>query len=193
MRLITQHAARVRSAALATGPNGVTPKLVAAVLLTEMFFRNTQAGAFGDSFGSDPSLGWGQMKTSTALMALGDIPVVTAAARTPEARAAAAQRVATEYGGVPEERRAAVRAMLANPDQNIDLVARWLAQLKNRPNRYSLLTNQAFGSNERAVKIIATEYNLGPTDTPESDARASQYGDVIWQVMTSRRLDPFAL
>jgi hypothetical protein len=55
-----------------------------------------------------------------------------------------------------------ILTLLAGPRSNITTAARLLARLKNRPHRYPTMTRAAFGANERAVKIVATEYMQDP-------------------------------
>ena len=58
----------------------------------------------------------------------------------------------------------------------VDSVAKILAHLKNRANRYPGLSRTAFGANARAMQIVATEYNMGATNSPEPTARPTGYG-----------------
>jgi hypothetical protein len=70
--------------------------------------------------------------------------------------------------------------LLSVPETNIAAAAKILAGNKNRPTRYPQLDRKAFASNERAVEIVATEYQLGATSTPESAAIPTDYGKQIW-------------
>jgi hypothetical protein len=73
-----------------------------------------------------------------------------------------------------------ILTLLAGPRSNITTAARLLARLKNRPHRYPTMTRAAFGANERAVKIVATEYNIGASTTGEALAEPSPYGGDVW-------------
>ena len=73
--------------------------------------------------------------------------------------------------------------LLSWPKSNITTAAQLLASLKNRSHRHPNLSRAAFGASERAAKIIATEYNLGGSRTPEALANPSWYGDEAWKNM----------
>lgn len=61
----------------------------------------------------------------------------------------------------------------------VGYVANILAHLKNRPNRYPNLSRSDFAADYRAMAIIATEYNMGATNSPESRAGPTWYGDTV--------------
>lgn len=63
-------------------------------------------------------------------------------------------------------------------------VVRVLAHLKNRSNRYPSLSRAAFGANRQAMEIVASEYNLGATNSPETAAGPTWYGQAVYGICT---------
>jgi hypothetical protein len=68
------------------------------------------------------------------------------------------------------------------PKINIKLVAKLLARLKNRPHRWPNVAKGDVIDTEELVKIVATEYNMGPTATPAASAQPNMYGE--WHIWT---------
>jgi hypothetical protein len=69
--------------------------------------------------------------------------------------------------------------LLSWPKSDITTAAQLLARLKNRSHRHPSLSRAAFGASVHAVKIIATEYNVGGSETrevPPGDVRTSGAG-----------------
>ena len=56
---------------------------------------------------------------------------------------------------------------------------RLLVMLKRKDNRFPNLTRTAFGQNEHAVGVVASEYNLGPSDSEAAQASAFWYGQSV--------------
>lgn len=70
--------------------------------------------------------------------------------------------------------------LLRFPKTNILMCAKILNSLKNRSKRWPNVKFKDFMADENVVKIIATEYNLGATDTPRDKVGTSHYGvDVL--------------
>jgi len=78
------------------------------------------------------------------------------------------------------EQRAKVVDALKDSKSNIGLAAKLLRQLKNQKNRYPTIAPSELGQNDKANRrrrgIIATEYNIGPTGSPEERAKPGPYG-----------------
>lgn len=79
--------------------------------------------------------------------------------------------------------------LLRFPKTNVRLCALLLNRLKNRPNRWPELGKENLLENENALKIIATEYNLGAVVSKKREARPSDYGKKIFSLMNT----PFLL
>jgi hypothetical protein len=74
--------------------------------------------------------------------------------------------------------------MVRWPKSNIRLATESLAKLKNRPNRYPSLKRVEFANDQKAVGVIATEYNSGPTSSDAKSAAPSDYGRWAWHNMS---------
>ncbi|MGW1893991.1 eCIS core domain-containing protein [Streptomyces sp. NPDC002004] len=194
----------VLEAATATGEDGLPALVLASVLRHEM--ANTTLAPIGspreareselaetglalhrrelgkptEAKDLDRSVGVGQVKLSTAAMVTGAIPWTEQA---PADRGPGRGKVQADFMKLTPAQQREILTLLSWPRGNISVAARFLTRLKNRPNRYPKMSRNDFGSNERAVKIIATEYNLGPSTSPESLARPSSYGDEVWKHM----------
>jgi Domain of unknown function (DUF4157) len=187
-----------------TGPQGITPLFLASVLRKEIentaplpymsssFFRHLEAGTVASAINAresgqdfDPSdinrsVGVGQIRLSTAAMLFGDIPWQE---QDRTMRWDARRRIRRDYDALRTGAQRDILTQLRWPKSNIDVAARLLDHLKNRTHRYPGMTRAAFGTHQRAIEIIASEYNGGPTDTPESDAGANYYGREMWTYM----------
>jgi len=170
------------AAARATGDQGIPPQLLGAIISVEMLNRgadlNKEIAWARNIHLGDPSIGVSQLKLSSAAMVEGDIPWIEAQTPTDQGRAAAKKQVDKAYSGLSDETRKALLEKLAAPTTSVPLTARYLAKLKNRPNRFPDIKAEKmtqFGQG-RESGVIATEYNLGPTATAAADASASDYG-----------------
>lgn len=202
--LVNSFRGYIIEAATSTGNLGITPLFLASVLrmeienTTPLDLQNTRAYRLseisgveseiqnresGQSFDPDEinrSVGVGQILLSTAAMLFGDIPW-----REQERthRGVARRQIRRDFQALSASQQRDILTTLRWPKSNIDTAARLLARLKNRPNRYPTMTRPTFGTNQRAVEIIATEYNSGATTTPESSAGPSYYGQLVWNFM----------
>lgn len=160
--------------------NGIAPELLAAIIAIERANRGGGWDEFLDQIGITESIGVGQIKPSTLAMAEGKIPTVVAeisalegsARRT--ALAQAKEQVERSYESLPEKVKSDIEKRLLSPVDNIRGAAAILNWLKNRPNRYPEHRWGDLSENQQA--IIATEYNLGPTNSQQDQASASGYG-----------------
>ena len=190
----------INDGATATGANGITPRFLASVLFIEVLNRpkegrEDELEGVGEAIGDlqqgeglypwqkvDRSIGVGQIKSSTAAMVMGTTPWVD---QERGDRAAGRERTESNYEALSADQKAAIFQILRWPKSNIAMAARLLATLKNRANRFPTLTRSEFGNDEHAVGVIASEYNLGPSDTLADDARASWYGRNVWDSMNN--------
>ena len=78
--------------------------------------------------------------------------------------------------------------MLRWPKSNIKIAAQLLSKLKNRSNRFPELTANQFDDNYHAASVVASEYNLGPSDSNAEDARPSIYGEAVWNSIKNDKL-----
>ena len=208
--LVDDLRAYVNDAATATGPQGITPRFLAAILRQEIAntnptpsfvpFRDTNkesrtselsgvdaaikkkaSGATVNMNDIDHSVGVAQVKLSTAAMHKGLIPWTEA---NPVNKQPARATIATNFAALPTTSLSDLHALLAWPKSNIKTAADLLARLKNRPNRYPTMGRASFGVDQRACEIVATEYNIGPTTSAEPAAVASSYGKDIWSFMS---------
>jgi hypothetical protein len=201
----------VNDAAAGTGPQGITARFLAAILREEI--ANTRTVPSWLPFGGtnkqareselsgvdaaikkqasgqsvppqdiDHSVGVAQVKLSTAAMAQGLIPWTEA---DPANKLPARNTIAQNFSALPGTTLTDLYSLLAWPKSNIRTAANYLAKLKNRANRYPSMMRATFGVNERACEIIATEYNVGATNSPEFSAQPSSYGQTIWKNMSS--------
>lgn len=202
----------ILDSATATGPQGITALFLAAVLRMEIqntpalplqspsLAREREIAGVEDAFTRrdsgasvapgelDRSIGVGQVKASTAAMVTGDTPWVE---QDRNNRAVGRAETSRNYLGLTPGQQRGVFDLLRWPKSNIDTAARLLSQLKNRSHRYPTLSRAAFGGSQRAIEIIATEYNLGPSVTPESLAQPSYYGGEIRKFMDDPLMQTF--
>jgi hypothetical protein len=133
----------------------------------------------------DPSIGLGQISLSTAAMLEGDIPWRESRSGSAADREAVREAVSEAYSGVGSRRREAILEQLAAASSNINTAARLLARLKNRPHRFPRITVSQLLNNRDALAILGTEYHLGPTQTPLSNARPEDYGRSVAMLAAS--------
>ena len=213
--LINDFRSYVNNAAASTGAQGVTPRFLACILREEiantegitgtLLFTNKEfrmeklsnvdiaikKRATGANVPVDDllrSLGVGQVKLSSAAMVLGLIPLIE---QDPNNKEPGRTRIKTEFSKLSTTTLTDLFTLLAWPKSNIEMAANYLAKLKNRPNRYPSLSRAVFGTNQRACEIIATEYQLGATSSPEFSAIASDYGQRIWSYMSLPLIQQF--
>ncbi|MEW6731006.1 MAG: DUF4157 domain-containing protein [Acidobacteriota bacterium] len=215
--LVDDFRSYVNDAAASTGAQGITPRFLASILREEIantdpsllpsWLRGTiksarateisdvdtaikkqASGATVPMKDINRSIGVGQMKLSTAAMLQGLIPWIE---QDPQNKQPARTQINTEFSKLPTTTLTDLHTLLAWPKSNIKMVAELLAKLKNRANRYPLMTRAAFGTHQRACEIIATEYNVGATNSPEPLANASDYGRRIWSYMSLPLMQKF--
>jgi Domain of unknown function (DUF4157) len=203
--LVDDFRSYVADAATATGTFGITARFLASILREEMAntnpwfwgsnknYREEEISDADSSISSkaagqsvpakdlNRSIGVGQMKLSTAAMVQGLIPWIEA---DPSNKIPARTQIEVNYSALSTTTMRNIHTALAWPKSNIKLVANLLTKLKNRPTRYSAMTRTAFGTNQRACEIIATEYNIGATNSTEALANPSDYGQRIWSYMS---------
>jgi len=196
----------VIDSAAATGPSGITARFLAAVLGNEIsntdpmpvFINNqgariTEIGdveaAINRRFAGQTvpvseinhSVGVGQITLSTAAQLQGVIPWTE---QTAGNRGPGLARIRSGFAALSPSSQENLLTRLRWPKSNIQTAADLLVRLKNRPNRYPTLTRSAFGGNARACQIIATEYNLGASNSAEHAASPSDFGKEIWSIMS---------
>lgn len=81
--------------------------------------------------------------------------------------------------------------LLRFPKTNILMAAKILNSLKNRNKRWPDLKFKDIMNNETAIKIIATEYNLGATDSPRDKAGTRPYGEDVLKYTKSHLIKFF--
>lgn len=181
----------VLDAAAATGPNGISARFLAAVLLTEIRanpkeeregeieraedpIRDMSQGNWKMPWESENrELGVGQIDMSRAAMVEGLTPWVN---QDGDDESAGPQEAHNNYDQLDAATKADLFELLRWPKTNIQVAANFLAMLKNRPNRYPEMTKAEFGQDERAMSVVATEYKLGGSDSAEQDAKIILYG-----------------
>ncbi len=163
------------SAARTHGVNKVS--FAAAVLWQELYFRGADVtsglqdiwSAYGPFGGTDWSMGFSQVRPSTAAQVIGDIPF-----RPRSERAITTQ----EYEALPGNLRMAYRMLLAHDvEYNIYIAVGYLAMLKQR--RYSDIPWLSLSPLQ--LEMIASEYSHGPYplnyETPNFNGRQAM---TIW-------------
>lgn len=211
--LVDDFRSYVNDAATATGQFGITPLFLASVLREEIAntdpwpiltankaFRQKKIAKVEAAIGEraagkessvkdiDRSVGVGEIRLSSAAMAQGTIPWTEA---DPADKAAARAKISSDFGKLLPSTMLDLLTALKWPKSNIQTAATLLAKLKNRPNRYPSMDRAGFGATQRACEIIATEYNVGATNTPESGAQSSDYGQKIWRDMSASVLPKY--
>ena len=92
------------------------------------------------------------------------------------------------FAGLDHQTKRNIFTLLRWPESNINTAAQLLTTLKNRPNRYPTLLRVDFVQNENAVGVVASEYNLGPSDSTAAEASPSPYGGWVWDRLNSDRV-----
>lgn len=202
--LVNSFRGYVIASATGTGPFGITPLFLASVLRMEIenttpfglqstpgyrqreistvqeAIEERRSGGSPDPDDLNRSVGVGQIRMSTAAALFGTIPWRE---QSRADRSVARSATAADYRALGAGSQQDVLDVLRWPKSNIETAAALLDRLKNRPHRYPTMDRAAFGSSQRAVQIIATEYNGGGTDTPEAQAGPNYYGRQIWTYM----------
>lgn len=199
----------ITSGANSTGANGISPRFLASVLLIEVTNR-PKSDRFSelDSVGEDVSelmlerqgnglfrhfnlnihlhrsIGVGQTKMSTLAMALGWMPLIEH--NRIGASSSAESQIETAFERLTTDQMFELWRRLAWSKSAVKSVAQVLAHLKNRANRFPSMTRAAFGADTRAMQIIASEYNLGATNSPEAAAGPTGYGQIVESVCTGQ-------
>ncbi len=192
----------IEHAARATGSNGVSARFVAAVLFIEIYNRPKSGRAaeldevreetielvferhrrdlldwINANLYLHRSVGVGQTRMSTLAMALGWMGLIEH--ERVSGHSSRENDIEEAFMRLTTDQMWELWRRLRWPKSAVNSVARILASLKNRPNRYPLLSKSQFGTNHRAMAIIATEYNMGATNSPEGAAGSTWYGDVV--------------
>jgi hypothetical protein len=146
--------------------------------------------ALNDGKDTKHSLGVGQMKPQTLAMLLGltlsnPLPV------DPALREQSDNEPWSAYTSLRHEEKIGLFNLLRFPKTNILMVARQLKYLKNRSNRWPSLSPTDLLADERAMKVIASEYNLGATESAQADAYPTAYGGKVYTASGSPYLLPF--
>ncbi len=198
--LINDFRTYIIDAANSTGSNGITPLFLASVLFIEVFNRpkegrESEIEGVGEAIGElqrenwlypwqvvDRSIGVGQIRLSTAAMVTGATPWID---QEPGNRQPTRNLTEANFEALSADEKATIYQLLRWPKSNILMAARLLTTLKNRANRFPTLTKGDFATNQNAVGVVASEYNLGPSDTSAVDARPSWYGRNVWNSMNT--------
>jgi len=139
-----------------------------------------EAGEAVDRKTIDRSVGVAQIKLSTAAMALRKTPWIDQDASN---KWPARNQIEGNFDALEMKEKKRILKLLSEPSTNVLIAAGLLTRLKIRANRYPDMDRGAFGANDRAIKVISTEYNIGATNTLEVDAKPTAYGDDIWKNM----------
>jgi hypothetical protein len=217
--LIADYYSFIIQASHCTGSNGISPKILAATLYNEMisrpknkiiingqlFTRNMELEAAIDDINeredykwskiyvsnqTNNSLGIGQLKPSTVCMLL-DIISWQELPRDIEQRAKVIKKIESEYEKLDINIKSDIINLLRFPKSNIFLCAQYLTRLKNRENRKPELTIEEFEKDENAIKIIASEYNLGAISSDMKNAKPNKNGPKIYRFIQSPFINPF--
>lgn len=210
--LINNFRRYVTESAAATGGNGISALFLAALLRVEIAntpalplisparSRDREIDGVDETLGDrergrpvsgqdlDRSVGVGQIKLSTAAMATGATPWIE---QDRNERSVGRAEARENFLALPTVRQREILTLLRWPRSNIATTAQILAHLKNRENRYPGMSRAAFASSERATKIIASEYQLGGSTSPEALAQPTEYGDEVWQNMHDAIMQQF--
>lgn len=205
--LVNDFRSYIIEGAAATGPDGITPRMLAGVLFVEVLNRPKEGreSELADVDGiltslqrnewvlfpetrMDHSLGVGQIRPATAAMAVGATPIVE---QDRTNRDPARSQIGANFAALDLATKRTIFAQLQWPKSNIALAARLLAQLKNRPHRYPAMTRAQFAADQTAVGVVATEYNSGGTSTPAASAGPADYGTWVWNNMHDSLLQQF--
>jgi len=191
----------IEDAAKFTGTKGVTARFIASVLyieisnrpksdrqdeieevaeeileLTFQRHRKNFFDMFNTNFFLHKSFGVGQMKMSTLAMALGMIPLIE---HDRENNSPTVKKIKESFMKLSTDQMWYLWKIIRWPKSHIYSVAKLLSFLKNRNNRYPKMLRNDFKNNYKAMAIVATEYNRGATNTPESNAGPTWYGEKV--------------
>jgi len=158
---LKQYAPDIKAAAQR---DGLPDIYVASFIVSENYNRNKfedLKDVLGYNLGKNVSLGSGQVK----------------------------MRTAAGLDGITEklsrEQREIYRARLEeDPIEGINYISKYLASLKNRPNRFPNFSAEEFANDYRAMGITGSEYMIGPTDSPLDKAEINYYGANLLTIMT---------
>lgn len=189
-------------AAKATGPYGISARMLASILYFEIYNtpkskRNLEieyvnyifsvlgmAGWVVNKF-IDKSVGVGQIRLSTAAMSADLLPIKEQSKDNIDEQR---KKITAEFNELDFKTKQYLLTQLEWPKSNITYAAQYLAKLKNRTNRYPDLDRKRFSCSEGPVSIIATEYNKGPTTTDFKNANISEYGHGVWNMMENNEI-----
>jgi hypothetical protein len=202
----------------ATGPNGIPPRFLAAILydkiecrpkdfstmrpeLVATYVRSTQIDdatidliepeSFHFIIQLDNGLGVGQVKSSTAAMILGIKPWVELSIDKEE-RIKQALKMDNDFKkDFTETQKIDIFNLLRFPKTNIAVTAALLARLKNRMHRWPAETQQQFLKDQNALQIISTEFNTGAINSPRESTKPDSSGPKILKCMQSVFLSTF--
>lgn len=201
--LIHNFKSYITEAANETGPYGISPRFLASILLLEIYHNSKENRVREVMFVEeairslqkerwlfpwqtvDRSIGVGQIRLSTAAMMIGKTPWID---QQRWSRKQGRAQTEKNFVELPPDEKITLFRLLRWPKSNISMAARLLAKLKNRANRFPALTKNAFSANPHALSIIATEYNVGPSDSPAKDARTSWQGELITEYMNTDKI-----
>lgn len=205
-RIYIEEAAFSEADKLMAGAEGIPPAFLASVVYKEAIFRPYQfswsrpylaaeitrsyeleeaAEELNGVWGAglikhlDNTLGVCQISLATAAMHLG---LTTLRELPATGRDVVIKNIADDYMATiaGKDAETDLYNLLRFPRTNILVCTKILNSLKNRSKRWPDVKFKDFMNNEDVVKIIATEYNLGATDTPRNKVGASHYGiDVL--------------
>ena len=199
----------IEAAADATGSKGVPARLIAAILARESWarpkrgtnraqdviaageawkIRETQHDELAAAYEQGPptlpaSLGPGQLLQPTVAALEGlttwreGAPAGTIGLQLD--RKLVRSRNVLDFIGLVVQEQVDVFNLARFPKTNITLVAKLLARLKNRAHRWPDVLRANVLDTDNLVKIVATEYNIGPTLTHYLAADDNWYGNII--------------
>jgi len=199
--LINDFSSYINTAADSTGTNGIPPRMLASVLMIEIANRpkegrNSEINVVNENYNvlkdggwlfyeqkrTNRSIGVGQIRTSTAAMVEENTTWIDQDMNDKETDR---NKINKNFMDLNLEKRNDIFEELRFPKSNIMMAAKLLTKLKNRTNRFPTLSKKDFVANEHAVEVIATEYNMGSTNSQAKDAQASPYGQVAWLNLTT--------
>jgi hypothetical protein len=126
------------------------------------------------AFASAKTLGVGQIAQTTAAMVLGKTTWREPGVKTKKADL---DQIESDFTGLTLVDKVDVFNSLRFPKRNVWVAAQLLEKLKNRANRYSGLTAKDLLTNDRAIEVLATEYNRGASSVAEAAFKVSWYGE----------------
>lgn len=200
--------------AAATGPNGIPPLALAAVLFQEITNRPKDRTTYAHTLRlmnreddiREPELEsmadvhdditpFRVMTFAEKSLGVGQLAQTTTAmvlGKTPwieQPRSwflsrLARRNIAVAYRRLASEHHLDIFNLLRFPRTNIRLTAQLLAMLKNRPHRWPSTAATAFIAEPNALDVVATEYHIGARDTPAASARPDAYGSGVRALVT---------